>query len=446
MKDLRRAREQHHQAWTNEMIDLETILARDNLNHAFKAVVANKGNAGIDGMEVGELFDHLKSNGADLIEDIRAGRYQPSAVRRVYIPKENGKKRPLGIPTVVDRFVQQAVARVLSAEYETVFRDGSHGFRPKRSCSSAIDQALAYANDGYVWVVDIDLAQFFDTVSHGKLLQVLSKRVKDRRVIKLVHKMLRAPVSENGVIEKREIGTPQGGPVSPVLANILLHELDMELEARGHKYVRYADDLMVLCRSRKAAERTLERIRPFIEGTLFLRINVEKTKICHIAHPGLKFLGFGFWQKPNKEGGSLILDRPHRKSQAKCKARLKELTSRSRGQSLDVFRRDLRRFVVGWMNYFGRSSMKAFIADTDRWLRRRIRMVYWKQWKKPSMRIRALRKLGISDGKAYEWGHSRKGYWRIAGSWVLATSLTNDFLRQKGWICLQDAYRMRPAT
>lgn len=249
--------------------------------------------------------------------------------------------------------------------------------------------------------MDIDLAQFFDTVNHGKLLQVLSKRVKDRRVIKLVHKMLRAPVSENGVIEKREIGTPQGGPVSPVLANILLHELDVELEARGHKFVRYADDLMVMCRSRKAAERTLERIRPFIEGTLFLRINVEKTKICHVANPELKFLGFGLWRKPSKEGEPLILDRPHQKSQAKCKTRLKELTSRSRGQSLDRFRRELRRFVVGWVNYFGRSSMKRFIAETDQWLRRRIRMVYWRQWKKASMRIRALRKphtlLGLSD-------------------------------------------------
>lgn len=428
------------------MIDLETILARDNLNKAYKAVVRNKGSSGIDGMEVEDLLDHLKLHGADLIENIKAGRYQPSAVRRVYIPKENGKKRPLGIPTVVDRFVQQAVAQVLSAEYETVFCDGSHGFRPKRSCSSAIDQALAYANDGDVWVVDVDLAQFFDTVNHGKLLQVLSKRVKDRRVIKLVHKMLRAPVSESGVIEKREIGTPQGGPVSPVLANILLHELDVELEARGHKFVRYADDLMVMCRSRKAAERTLERIRPFIEETLFLQINVEKTKVCHIADRELKFLGFGFWRKVRKEGRSLILDRPHQKSLAKCKARLKELTSRNRGQSLDEFRRDLRRYLVGWVNYFGRSSMKKFIADTDPWLRRRIRMVYWKQWKKPSMRIRALRKLGVPDGKAYEWGSSRRGYWRVAGSWVLATSLTNDFLRQKGWICLQDAYRMRPAT
>lgn len=397
-------------------------------------------------MEVGELLDHLKSHGAELIEDIQAGRYQPSAVSRVYIPKENGKKRPLGIPTVVDRFVQQAVAQVLSAEYETVFRDGSHGFRPKRSCSTAMDQALAYANDGYVWVVDVDLAQFFDTVSHGKLLQVLSKRVKDRRVVKLVHKTLRAPVSENGVIEKREIGTPQGGSVSPVLANILLHELDVELESRGHKYVRYADDLMVLCRSRKAAERTLARLKPFIEEKLFLQINVEKTKICRITDPELKFLGFDFWAKVRKGDKPLICNRPHQKSLAKCKARLRDLTSRSRGQSLDVFRENLRRYVVGWAGYFGRASMARFVADTNQRLRRRIRMVYWKQWKKPSMRLKALRKLGVPEGKAYEWANSRKGCWRIAGSWVLSTSLDNAFLRKKGWVCMQDVYRGRPTA
>lgn len=219
------------------MIDWEPILARDKLNKACQAVVKNKGSSGVDGMEVGDPLDLLKLHGADLIEDIKAGRYQPSAVRCVYIAKENGKKRPLGIPTVVDRFVQQAPAQALSAEYETVFRDGSHGSRPKRSSSSAIDQVSAYANDGYVWVVEIDLGQSFDAVNHGKLLQALSKRVKDRRVIKLVHKMLLAPASENGAIEKRAIGTPRGGPV---LANILLHELDVELEARGRKYVRCA--------------------------------------------------------------------------------------------------------------------------------------------------------------------------------------------------------------
>lgn len=424
------------------MIDLETILDRNNLNRAFKAVVANKGSAGVDGMEVKDLLAHLKACGADLVRSIKEGRYRPSPVRRVFIPKENGQKRPLGIPTVVDRFVQQAVAQVLASEYESVFSDSSHGFRPKRSCSTAMDQALKHANEGYQWVVDLDLARFFDTVNHSKLLQVLAKRVKDRRVIRLIHRMLRAPVSDGGTVQKREIGTPQGGPVSPVLANILLNELDQELEARGHRFVRYADDMMVFCRSRKAALRTLERIKPFIEGRLFLKVNEEKTKVRHIAQPDVKFLGFGFWQQDDrKTGGPVIRDRPHQKSLEKCRNRLRELTSRSRGQSLDTFRRKLREFVRGWMGYFGRSSLKSFVKNTDKWLRRRIRQIYWKQWKKVSMRYRALRKLGLAEEKAWKWANTRKAYWRVACSQILHITLTKEFLRSKGWICLADASR-----
>lgn len=424
------------------MIELETILERGNLNRAFKAVVANKGSAGVDGMEVGDLLAYLKVQGADLVKSIKEGRYKPSPVRRVFIPKENGEKRPLGIPTVVDRFVQQATAQVLMQEYESVFSDSSHGFRPKRSCSTAMDQALRHANEGYRWVVDLDLAKFFDTVKHSKLLQVMANRVKDRRVIRLIHRMLRAPVSQNGKTEKREIGTPQGGPVSPVLANILLNELDHELETRGHRFVRYADDMMIFCRSKKAAYRTLERIKPFIEGKLFLKVNEEKTKVRYIADSDVKFLGFGFWQQYDKKsGGTVIKDRPHQKSLAKCKDKLRELTARNRGQSLDGFRRKLKEFVRGWMGYFGRSSLGNFVRNTDQWLRRRIRQIYWKQWKKVSMRYRALRRLGMSDSKAWEWANTRKSYWRVANSWILATTLTNDFLRSKGWMCLADALR-----
>jgi group II intron reverse transcriptase/maturase len=423
------------------MIDLETILDRANLNRAYKAVVSNKGSAGVDGMEVSDLLAHLKAHGADLVKSIAEGRYRPLPVRRVFIPKENGQKRPLGIPTAVDRFVQQAVAQVLAGDYENVFSDGSHGFRPYRSCGTAISQALAYANDGYRWIVDLDLAKFFDTVNHSKLLQVLSKRVKDRRVIRLVHRMLRAPVSVDGKVEAREIGTPQGGPVSPVLANILLNELDKELERRGHRFVRYADDMIIFCRSKKAAYHTLEHIRPFIEEKLFLKLNEEKTKVRHIASPDVKFLGFGFWHQPNRKGGTAIIDcRPHQKSQLKCKAKLKELTSRSRGQSLDEFRRKLREFVRGWVGYFRYSSMRGFVKSTDEWLRRRIRQIYWKQWKKVSMRYRALMKLGAPQGQAWQWANARKSYWRIANSWILHQTLTTLFLRSKGWVCLGDVY------
>lgn len=425
------------------MLTLETILDRNNLNRAYKAVVANKGSAGVDGMEVADLLGHLKTHGAALVQSITEGRYRPSPVRRVLIPKENGQTRPLGIPTVVDRMVQQAVAQMLVEEYESVFSDGSHGFRPGRSCSTAMDQALKYANEGYRWVVDLDLAKFFDTVNHSKLLQVLSERVKDRRVIKLIHRMLRAPVSGDGKVEAREVGTPQGGPISPMLANILLNELDQELMRRGHRFVRYADDMMIFCGSEKAAHHALEKIQPFIEGKLFLKINEDKTKVRHIGSSDVKFLGFGFWYQRGKDGASIVRDRPHQKSLDKCLGKLRELTTRNRGQCLDVFRRKLKEFIRGWVGYFGRSSMAKFALRTDEWLRRRIRQIYWKQWKRVSMRYKALRALGIEDEQAWQWASTRKAYWRVANSWILARSLTNGFLVSKGWVSLTDVYRVR---
>ena len=254
--------------------------------------------------------------------------------------------------------------------------------------------------------------------------------------------MLRAPVSVDGKIEKREIGTPQGGPISPILANILLNELDQELEARGHRFVRYADDLIILCKSKKSAYRTLERIKPFIEEKLFLVVNEEKTKVRYIAASDVKFLGFGFWQQKDKESGKVIIrDRPHQKSLAKCRSRLKELTARSRGQSLDVFRKKLKEYVRGWVGYYGRASMKVFVKETDEWLRRRIRQLYWKLWKKIKTKFKALRKLGMSEEQALRWANTRKSYWHTANSWILSTTLTNDVLKTLGWIRLADVYR-----
>lgn len=418
------------------MVTLESILDRTNLNQAYKQVKANKGAPGVDGLTVGELLGYLREHGAEIVEAVKTGKYKPQPVRRVMIPKEEkGKFRPLGIPTAVDRVIQQAVAQKLSEEYEPVFSTHSHGFRPGRSCQTAIDEALSYANEGYVWVVDLDLAKFFDTVNHSKLLQLLSDRIGDGRVISLIHKILRAPIEENGVTTPCEIGTPQGGPVSPVLANIMLNELDHELERRGHRFVRYADDMMVLCRSRKAAERTLKHLKPFIEGKLFLKLNEQKTKICCITDPQLKFLGFGFWQ--SKEG---VKSLPHEKSKLKCRQRLKEITARNRGQSLYKYRSELRMFVRGWGGYFKNSSMKKFVKRTDEWLRRRIRQIYWKQWKRIKTKFAALRKLGVAEGKAWEWANTRKSYWRTAGSWILSTTLKNATLRELGWTCLGDVY------
>jgi len=418
-----------------QAVTLEAVLDGDNMMEAFRKVVANKGSAGVDGMEVSELWDWCQKHRGAITEAVKTGAYKPQAVLRVLIPKEEkGKFRPLGIPTVIDRFVQQMVAQVLSRGYEPYFSNSSHGFRPGRSCQTAINQCLEYANSGYRWVVDLDLAKFFDTVNHSKLLQVLSERVKDGRVISLINKFLRAPVREGNTERVNEVGTPQGGVISPVLANVLLNELDQELEARGHKFVRYADDMMILCKSQKAAERTLASIKTFIEKKLFLRVNEEKTKVCLITDYNLRFLGFGFFAIRNPEGGEPIVKcRPHQKSQAKFKEALKAVTSRNRGQSLDTFRRKLAELVVGWVNYYRYSSMKAFLKNISEWLRRRIRQIYWKQWKKNTTKYKALMKLGIDKEKAWEWANTRKSYWHTANSWILHRSLTNSFLREKGW-------------
>ena len=418
------------------MVTLEAILDRANMNGAYRRVVANGGSAGVDGMQVKDLFAYIKEHKADLMESLRAGKYKPLPVRRVHIPKEErGKTRPLGIPTVRDRLVQQATAQILSKEYESVFHPSSHGFRPNRGCHTALEQVLTYANSGYRWVVDLDLAKFFDTVNHSKLLQVMSERIKDGRVISLVHKMMRAPISENGKLTVPEVGTPQGGPVSPILANILLNELDWELERRGHKFVRYADDMMLLCGSKKAAIRTLAHLKPFIEQKLFLKLNEQKSKICYITNSELKFLGFGFY---NKKGQ--VTATPHKKSKGKCLNKLRELTKRNKGQSLDAFKAKLSQYIRGWVAYFKPTSMKTFVRDTDAWLRRRIRQLYWKQWKRISMRFKMLQKLGVPRDIAWQWANTRKSYWRTAGSKILDSTLTNKVLRNAGWPCLADAY------
>ncbi len=412
---------------------LEQILAPTNLNRAFKRVRSNRGSGGVDKMEVESLKDYLVMNKEKLIQSILDGRYRPNPVRRVEIPKEKGK-RNLGIPTVVDRVIQQAIAQVLSPIYEKQFSQSSYGFRPKRNAHQALNKCRSYITDGYRYAIDMDLEKFFDTVNQSKLIEVLSRTVKDGRVISLIHKYLNAGVVIRNKFEETRIGVPQGGPLSPLLSNIMLNELDKELEKRGHRFVRYADDLVILCKSKRSAERTLANIVPYIEKKLFLRVNREKTATAYISR--IKFLGYSFYV--SKGVGRL---RVHPKSIAKMKERIKSLTSRSNGWGYARRKEALRQFITGWVNYFKLADMHKLLLGVDKWYRRRLRMVIWKQWKRVRTRWRNLIKLGINKYKAWEWANTRKGYWHIANSFILSRSVTNDRLKQAGYIFFSDYYR-----
>jgi group II intron reverse transcriptase/maturase len=414
---------------------LEQVLDRDNMREAYRRVVANKGAGGVDNMTVHELDGWLKDNYDTLISRLRKGKYRPSPVLRVEIPKEEkGKVRALGIPTVIDRMVQQAVYQVLTPIYEPLFSDNSFGFRPNRSAHDALRRIKEYADAGKVWCVSLDLEKFFDTVNQSRLIQLLGHTIKDGRVISLIHRFLMAGVMEDGVVRTTTQGTPQGGPLSPLLANILLNELDYELERRGHDFVRYADDVLILKSGRKAAERVKDTITKFIETKLYLKVNRDKTIVARI-NADVKYLGYGFYK--TKEEWCFCV---HPKSIAKLKDKIRQITSRSNGWSLDYRRHCLKMLVNGWVNYFKLAKMTKKLAKTDEWCRRRIRMVYWKQWKKVRTKLKALVKLGVSKNQAWQWANSRKAYWRIAGSWVLSRTLGNAKLNELGWATFSERY------
>ncbi len=413
---------------------LEQILSPTNLNQAYKRVNSNKGSGGVDKMEVDSLLDYLVLHKEELIQSIMEGTYRPNPVRRVEIPKENGKMRMLGIPTVVDRVVQQAITQVLSPIYEKQFSNNSYGFRPKRSAHQALNQCKAHITEGYKYAVDMDLEKFFDTVNQSKLIEILSRTIKDGRVISLIHKYLKAGVVVRSKFENTEVGVPQGGPLSPLLSNIMLNELDNELEKRGHRFARYADDMVILCKSKRSAERTLTNIIPYIEDKLYLKVNREKTVVAYISK--IKFLGYSFYTM-KKEGRLRI----HPKSITKMKARIKELTSRSNGMGDATRKEKLKQYITGWVNYFKLADMKSLLLQVDEWYRRRLRMVIWKQWKRIRTRLRNLIKLGIAKYKSWEYANTRKGYWCIANSPILSSSITNDRLQQAGYMFFSDYYR-----
>lgn len=413
---------------------LERILHRDNLNSAYKKVKSNRGASGIDGMSVDELLTFLRDNKKQLIQEIKDGKYKPNPVRRVEIPKEEkGKVRKLGIPTVVDRVIQQAITQVLSPIFERQFSDNSFGFRPKRGAHDALRQCQQNVNDEYVYVVDMDLEKFFDTVCQSKLIEVLSRTINDGRVISLIHKYLNAGVVQNGLFEKTEVGVPQGGPLSPLLSNIMLNELDKELNRRGHRFVRYADDCIIFCKSKKSAERTLENIVPYIEEKLFLKVNREKTKVAHISK--IKYLGYAFY----RYRGRCRL-RVHSKSIAKMKNKVRELTARSNGWGNEYRVYKLTQFVRGWTNYFALADMRKLLIETDEWLRHKIRTIYWKQWKKVKTKFTNLKKLGVERKNAWLCANMRNGHWFCGGYYILQTAFNNKKLRDLGYPTFTEQY------
>ena len=415
---------------------LEKILDPDNLNLATRKVKANKGSHGVDGMTVSELYAFLKQNGNLIKQSIREGTYRPKPVRRVEIPKPDGGVRLLGIPTVLDRVIQQAIAQVLSPIYEKQFSRNSYGFRPNRSAHQAVNKCKEYVEAGYKWTVDIDLAKYFDTVNHDKLMRLLSETVKDGRVLSLIRKYLRSGVMINGVVRETEEGTPQGGNLSPLLSNIMLNELDKELTRRGLKFCRYADDCNIYVKSRKAADRVMASITKFIEDKLKLKVNKDKSSVDRPWK--LKFLGFSFYYK--KDGAVGI--RVHPKPVEKLKRKLKEITGRSNAMSMWQRMLMLKQAITGWVNYFKIADMGSLAKLLDQWLRRRIRMCLWKQWKKIRTKQDNLVKLGIGKSKAWEYANTRKSYWRISNSPILSRTVTNEYLKKRGFPSIAERYSL----
>jgi RNA-directed DNA polymerase len=413
---------------------LNQILSRENMLLALKRVEQNKGSHGVDKMPVQNLRKHLVENWDSIREAIFKGTYEPMPVRRVEIPKPDGGIRLLGIPTVIDRLIQQAIAQLLSKIYDPMFSEHSYGFRPNRSAHDAIRKAKGYIKEGYRWVVDMDLEKFFDKVNHDRLMSALAKRISDKPLLKLIRKYLQAGVMINGVVSSTEKGTPQGGPLSPLLSNIVLDELDRELEVRGHKFVRYADDCNIYVKSKRAGERTLASIQRFIEGKLRLKVNEKKSAVDRPWKR--KFLGFSF--TTSKEPKVRIA----KESLKRMKKKVREITSRKMPYPMEYRIQKLNQYLIGWCGYFALADTKSIFAELDGWIRRRLRMCLWKNWKKPRTKTRNLINLGVPEGKAFEWGNSRKGYWRISNSPILHKTLDNSYWSNQGLKSLQSRYEV----
>ena len=416
---------------------LNELLSDENLKIAKQRVKKNKGASGIDGMEVKELDEYLSKHLDEIKEQIRNKKYSPKPVKRVEIPKPDGGVRNLGVPTVVDRFVQQAIAQVLTPIYEPKFSESSYGFRPDRCCEMAILKALEFMNDGYQWVVDIDLEKFFDNVNHDKLISLIMKDVKCGEIVSLINKFLKSGIMIDDEYKESVIGTPQGGNLSPLLSNIMLNQLDKELEARGLRFTRYADDCIILVGSSKAADRVMKNVSIFIESKLGLKVNMTKSKV---SKPNdIKYLGFGFFMDKND---GLWKAKPHAKSVEKLKLKLKKLTSRRWSISLDERLEKIKKTIVGWTNYYKIGYWKDVARMVDAHVRFRLRMCIWKQWKKVNTKKKALISLGVPKREAWMLANSRKAYARCASSF-LNNVLTNKRLKERGLVFLLDQYDLK---
>jgi len=416
---------------------LEAILYKDNFNRAYKRVKANKGKPGVDGMTVEEAFSYLREHQKELTDRILRGKYTPSPVRRVEIPKSDGGMRKLGIPTVIDRTIQQAIAQQLMPIYEPLFIETSYGYRPNKSAKDAILKVKEYAEQGYTFAVTLDLSKYFDTLNHELLINLLRRNVKDERVIQLIKRYLKSGVMENGVVMDTEEGSPQGGNLSPLLANIYLNEFDQEYIKRGVPCIRYADDIVLLAKSKRASERLLESSTKYLEEKLKLTVNKDKSRTVSVfAIRNFKYLGFALGRN-----GSGIYVRVHSKSWKKFKSKLKTLSSRKKCQSIKPSLEEIKVYARGWLNYYGIASMKKNIEDINGWLYHRIRMCIWKQWKLPKTKMRNLMKMGIPKYYAHMAANSRRGHWFCANLTTVKRAMTKERLINSGFYDLATAYQ-----